>query len=910
MISPVPNYVAIQNKYNKAIDKYIQTIDTRILVSDEYEAKALNKLIPNIQHIGINELNNEMFMEAKDTSKIESYKKFPILNSLNKHSISHYIRKETEAMALVQHLKLKTFFFKCKDKTCTMRHMEDESHEYNERLRQQFTRLRQIKEEDNEEEEEEEEEEENDNQQQQQNYDELNDERMQREVEQQLGYQGDVYPEENQEDPHYLGRIDKTKQQPEKFDGLKTYNDMIKLTKMYNYNKNDDILIKVPTRPIVDMNSSRLVASNIVDTILIPDMDAADSDRIRQIIDAVDEKNRQVAIDQKALHNNFENFEDLKIRTAQQTFQQFTTNLETFVPRYNNRAEDTLFLGTDVLYYIPDEDIYQAADKLNSGTFFIGAIHIPKYYDTEEHLITYVGDDKTFTEGKMKLIPNEIDYEMKEYDNSNCKMFMEMAGNDHTYCHNIRFPELAFHKFTILNPGKDRDYIVKAIVQNQVDTGATLYTTITLVKIRNPKVQDILDMDLMTMGYKYYADKFQHIIDVIQDKDKYYGEQYRQGLITSRKNMLTEQRNKKQQALNELNKAICDNINKTKYNSISNSSNSHMINNNNRSISIINLNDSNNNIMNSEANLLNNSDFQLANNQGGLINNNNIAVNRENILINNNNNLQNLITRKERLEHDIDDIVKQINDPHVVIEEDEQEKDKYIKAQKKANKNYLYRNIYEEFLPKSSSITNADYGKYVITKNIVNGRVQINKQINPAYQKLIVEQQTAIIQQQGQRYYIVRKKNGGGIDTSIMLKSSINEILANYTMTPVKEDLINKLNTKIVLANVIDGQFIRALINFVNREQKDYTIDMTISLITKCLYKVLDSEAQISILQDAGLTDMINKMKSGQVVKVPNSIWEAFITGKLFKYFKIKIMNEWVFSDKTEGDLKKVSHFQ
>jgi hypothetical protein len=45
----------------------------------------------------------------------------------------------------------------------------------------------------------------------------------------------------------------------------------------------------VPTRPIIDINSSRLVKPNIVDTILIPKVDSADADRVRNINEILDQ---------------------------------------------------------------------------------------------------------------------------------------------------------------------------------------------------------------------------------------------------------------------------------------------------------------------------------------------------------------------------------------------------------------------------------------------------------------------------------------------------------------------------------------------------------------------------------------------------------------------------------------------
>jgi hypothetical protein len=182
-------------------------------------------------------------------------------------------------------------------------------------------------------------------------------------------------------------------------------------------------------------------------------------------------------------------------------------------------------------------------------------------------------------------------------------------------------------------------------------------------------------------------------------------------------------------------------------------------------------------------------------------------------------------------------------------------------------------------------------------------------QPNPEWDPYKVEQPPTIIQKHGPHYYIVRSKNGKSIDTAIMFKKSIQEIKERYQITPADENLINRVSTKIALAAKIDAQFIRALLNYINRENQSLPIDAALSLVTHCLCQVMNAEAQISLLKDSGIVTMLNSIKTENIAKVPNSLWRSFITGNLFKYLKIKILRETIIGDNTTANLDRVGPF-
>jgi hypothetical protein len=154
-------------------------------------------------------------------------------------------------------------------------------------------------------------------------------------------------------------------------------------------------------------------------------------------------------------------------------------------------------------------------------------------------------------------------------------------------------------------------------------------------------------------------------------------------------------------------------------------------------------------------------------------------------------------------------------------------------------------------------------------------------------------------------YYLIRKTDGGAIDTRLLNKMSIQQIKNQCDVTSLDNNLINKINTRILMAAKVDGQFIRSLINFINRDKPDYTIDMIMSLITLCLSKTLTMETQINLLKDSGITEMINVFKKDNIEKVPMSAWNAIFAGQFMKYLKIKMTTEWTNWHDTQKNLEK-----
>jgi len=505
-----------------------------------------------------------------------------------------------------------------------------------------------------------------------------------------------------------------------------------------------EYLADVPTRPIIDVNSTRLINPNLVDTILIPQVDDADADRIRNVMDIQQEQNAEIDRLARTVQDNAELLEKVnenKIRTSTYTFQQFFNNFGTFVPRYNNRPEDTLVILTDVIYYLSNDDLYNAAENLSDGTIIIGALHVPKYLDTQEHLIVYPVDGKQFVEGKMKIIPKQFRHDLKSYTQKEVSMFMEMDGNDHTYNHPLRFLELREQRSLPLKSTINRNFLLKLVTTHRVDTGATYYTSFKIVKIREPSLTDYLNIDQFT--------------DELSETDGYQ---------------------------------------------------------------------------------------------------------------------------------------KQL--------------DKVKDYAPKTNAD-ITSDLYRILKIQEPKIVNSQYASYIV--DIENSTKSAKK-----YIKLEPEFKTNTMVMPGNNninYYIVKRRDGGFIDTRIIFKQSLQQIRDNINITSVKNTLVNKINQRIINAEKIDAQFIRAIIGFVHREDTSLPIDVIVSLVTKCIFDMTTIETQIKLLKEAGITQFMNALKKDNVDIIPNSFWEAVFNGKLLNFIQIKI-REWA-GDKTQDNIfKPLQDFQ
>jgi hypothetical protein len=144
---------------------------------------------------------------------------------------------------------------------------------------------------------------------------------------------------------------------------------------------------------------------------------------------------------------------------------------------------------TDVIYYLTIDTLYKMTEDLKEGVVIIGNVHIPKYLDMEDHIIQF-GDR---IEGKYRITPTNVNEAREYYELHECKISMQMLGNDTIYNHPLQYMEFIPVQGTrIITPRKKYEYLLKVSTISQVDCGATHYVSFTITKIENPKNSDYM----------------------------------------------------------------------------------------------------------------------------------------------------------------------------------------------------------------------------------------------------------------------------------------------------------------------------------------------------------------------------------------------------------------------------------
>jgi hypothetical protein len=303
----------------------------------------------------------------------------------------------------------------------------------------------------------------------------------------------------------------------------------------------DNELGYIKTRPLIDINSTRTLKAGLDPEILTPINETADRDRKLKCLNAIegfDKKINQLLnkTEMDAAKMVLEQFEYDKKYQKRQGEDGYTvierpefTNLEQVIDNAKNQREEefetthsdhnlneylirgendhplepnTLINLTDVIYYLTNEQLYEAAQNLNDGVIIVGTAHVPKYLDTQEHLIQF-GDK---VEGKVIITPNRIDNYAESYNHTDCTMVMKMEGNQYPYIHSLNHllyisPDMN-SKIIIsgLMGTPQHNYLLKCVPIEKFDSGATYYIRFQIIKISNPRAEDIVTEDFI--GYE------------------------------------------------------------------------------------------------------------------------------------------------------------------------------------------------------------------------------------------------------------------------------------------------------------------------------------------------------------------------------------------------------------------------
>jgi hypothetical protein len=272
----------------------------------------------------------------------------------------------------------------------------------------------------------------------------------------------------------------------------------------------------IPSRPILDDNSSRAAKSYLVRDVLTPICSGADYDRRRNTIAAINNLNNKYqhvkgkySRAEAELHNMTENYKYImgtdiveflyhnderdqyaRFQRREPEYDYTIRNHDMTLQQYVNRQEydrNTLINLTDVQYFLTEADTYYIADRCNDGVFMTGTVHVPKNLDFLEHDIEVMGQKH----GSVKLI--------KEGDE--VKLYMQMHGNPQVYFHSLEYYRYTRNRINIITPpkvlgGYAYNFVVKCEVKQRIDLGGTEYIRFNMIKITKPKYEDLLTEDL------------------------------------------------------------------------------------------------------------------------------------------------------------------------------------------------------------------------------------------------------------------------------------------------------------------------------------------------------------------------------------------------------------------------------
>lgn len=276
-------------------------------------------------------------------------------------------------------------------------------------------------------------------------------------------------------------------------DNICTYKDKDNDGKEYN------VKVKIANREITDINSSRAVNKGYAKSVLTPIVEGTDHERRHATRSDIEEYN-----------NNLINLEEerIKMKNDRNVTVDRYINAEAYDQTLQEYAdthmtEDNLIIMTDVIYYIPDRDLYTIFARSRDGVVSIGTLHIPKHEDFERHAITFQSTMGEEIEGFVEVKPNtDTSPESKNIEFRRSRFIMKTNGNDHYYQSGLRFMELNSNDAMIIPQPSNQNYnfVLKIVAIRKIDTNATNYVSFKIYKLTNPSIQDFYN--------KQYVDEF------------------------------------------------------------------------------------------------------------------------------------------------------------------------------------------------------------------------------------------------------------------------------------------------------------------------------------------------------------------------------------------------------------------
>jgi hypothetical protein len=202
------------------------------------------------------------------------------------------------------------------------------------------------------------------------------------------------------------------------------------------------------------------------------------------------------------------------------------------------------------------------------------------------------------------------------------------------------------------------------------------------------------------------------------------------------------------------------------------------------------------------------------------------------------------------------------------------EVNKYIQDNPDARPNTIARyarsileiNVSEQYTRECREPNNDQYVNDVLYKihyranplasfNVDNtkGKLQLN-------QTVITVPENYVIKKDG-TYFFTKTVNNENKTTVYRMDAPDIKYLVAYD-TAIPTELVNKIQSKFLLAETIDKSFIKEMIAFAQQQCPKLSItDKLIPMIAKIMQDILEEEKAISVLYKSNLTNLINSMK-------------------------------------------------
>jgi len=302
----------------------------------------------------------------------------------------------------------------------------------------------------------------------------------------------------------------------------------------------------VTNRRIIDINATRILKAGLNPILLTPQLAADDAERVsntkmairqyeydirnkltkEEIEDAkynvskyyddcrkneiIRQKNKRAQYDEDRIdeidteYTTFykEAMEIIDNREDQFTMDHYDETLQQ-ASQNGHIPRSALINLTDIIYYLTKDDLYLITNNMEDGVVIVGTAHVPKYLDTDEHLIKYEFIDKSEKdlnknyiykeEGKVRIVPISVQ-EREEYTLPQCRMLMKMKGNAFQYEHSIEYMSFLHADLSaeVIRPSVPYPFILRCVPVERVDCGATYYVRYQIHKISNPSAVDLI----------------------------------------------------------------------------------------------------------------------------------------------------------------------------------------------------------------------------------------------------------------------------------------------------------------------------------------------------------------------------------------------------------------------------------